>query len=86
MAKAASNCKAEGCTKAADGGKGYCGRHYRVWRHGGLPKARYKTCRAEGCRKPIAQRGRCDEHFARDYPGKRAGSGAAGEAAGGASA
>jgi hypothetical protein len=86
MAKASSGCKAEGCKKPVDGGKGYCTRHYRAWRRGGLPKPRYKTCRAEGCRKPIAGRGRCAEHFARDYPGKQAASATAQEPAGGASA
>jgi len=64
-------CKHSGCGRTADGGKGYCKRHYALWKRGGLPKSRYKTCRVEGCRKPIVTRGRCDEHAARDYPGKR---------------
>ena len=66
-----ATCKAEACSKTADGGKGYCRRHYAAWKRGGLPKARYKTCRAEGCKKRATGRGRCAEHFARDYPGKR---------------
>jgi hypothetical protein len=37
-----------------------------------MPKGRYDTCRAEGCKKRVAARGRCEEHFARDYPGKKA--------------
>jgi hypothetical protein len=65
------NCKHEGCSKQADGGKGYCRRHYALWKRGSLPKARYKTCRIEGCRKRMVRRGRCEEHFARDFPGKR---------------
>ena len=65
-------CKADGCSKPADGGKGYCRRHYAAWRRGGMPKGRYDTCRAEGCKKRVAARGRCEEHFARDYPGKKA--------------
>ncbi len=65
-------CKHASCEKPADGGKGYCARHYRAWRRGELPKARYKTCRVEGCRKPVVQRGRCDEHWRRDYAGKSA--------------
>jgi hypothetical protein len=65
-------CKREGCKRTADGGKGYCRRDYAAWRRGKLPKARYKTCHAEGCRKRVLSRGRCEEHFARDYPGKRA--------------
>jgi hypothetical protein len=73
-------CKLDGCAKPAEGGKGYCPRHYAAWKRGALPKARYKTCRVEGCRKRTAARGRCEEHFARDYPGKRTAQGA-GEAA-----
>jgi hypothetical protein len=71
MANAAASCKHEKCSRPADGGKGYCRRHYAAWKRGEMPKARYKTCRAEGCRKPIVRRGRCEEHAARDYPGKR---------------
>jgi hypothetical protein len=66
------DCKQEGCSKKATGGKGYCTRHYAAWKRGQLPKARYKTCRVEGCRKKQASRGRCEEHLARDFPGKRA--------------
>ena len=65
-------CRHEGCGKPVDGGKGYCRRHYAAWKRGALAKARYKTCRAEGCRKRVVARGRCEEHFTRDYPGKRA--------------
>ena len=71
MPKPSAGCKHAGCKRPADGGKGYCGRHYAAWKAGELPKRRYKTCRVEGCRKAIVARGRCDEHFARDYPGKR---------------
>jgi len=65
-----TTCKHPECSRPAGGGKGYCRRHYEAWKHGGLPKARYKTCRVEGCRKPLAARGRCEEHFVRDHPGK----------------
>ena len=71
MPKRSTSCKHEGCTQPADGGKGYCGRHYARWRRGALPKGRYKTCRVESCRMRVVARGRCEEHFARDYPGKR---------------
>ena len=64
-------CKHESCEKPVDGGKGYCARHYAAWKRGKLPKARYETCRVEGCRKPASARGRCTEHFGRDYPGKK---------------
>ena len=70
-------CKAEGCAKPADGGKGYCRRHYAAWKQGAMPKARFDSCRVEGCRKRVAARGRCEEHFARDYPGKKAAAAAA---------
>jgi hypothetical protein len=72
MATAAKECKLEKCKRPADGGKGYCARHYAGWKRGELPKARYKTCRVEGCRKRVTARGRCEEHFARDHPGKSA--------------
>jgi hypothetical protein len=72
MPNASATCKHEACSKPADGGKGYCRRHYALWKRGGLPKARYKICQVEGCRKRMVNRGRCEEHFARDFPGKRA--------------
>jgi hypothetical protein len=72
MPNPSATCKQEQCSKPATGGKGYCSRHYAAWKRGQLPKARYKTCRIEGCRKKMASRGRCEEHFARDFPGKRA--------------
>ena len=72
MPNASKDCKHEGCPKPASGGKGYCQRHYAAWKRGGMPKARYKICRAEGCRKRMIARGRCEEHFARDFPGRSA--------------
>lgn len=63
-------CRLEGCTQSATGGKGYCRRHYASWRRGNLPKARYRTCRAEACHKRVVARGRCAEHLTRDYPGR----------------
>ena len=80
MAKPTGACKHQGFKNPSDGGKGYCIRHYAAWKRGELPKARYKTCRVEGCRKPTASRGRCAEHFARDYPGKQAAVGGEGPA------
>lgn len=72
MPNSSNSCRQSGCSHSADGGKGYCGRHYQAWRRGKLAKARFKTCRVEGCHKAIASRGRCAEHFTRDYPGKSA--------------
>jgi hypothetical protein len=54
-------CKMDGCEKAAVG-KGYCARHYKQWRQGALPKARYKTCTHEACRKPRSIGSKCEEH------------------------
>jgi hypothetical protein len=64
MPDPSATCKHSACEKPADGGKGYCRRHYAAWKRGELPKGRYKTCR-------------CEEHFARDHPGKGAARGAA---------
>jgi hypothetical protein len=66
-----TTCKHTDCSRLAAGGKGYCSRHYEAWKRGRLPKARYKTCRVEGCRKRLVARGRCEEHFRRDHPGKK---------------
>jgi hypothetical protein len=63
-------CKLEGCEKAAVG-KEYCSSHYKQWRRGGLPKARYKICTAEACRKPRSLGSKCEEH------GRKAAAGAA---------
>jgi len=71
MPNPSASCRHEGCARPAKGGKGYCPRHYAAWKRGELPKARFKSCRVEGCRKRVVARGRCEEHFARDYPGKR---------------
>lgn len=54
-------CKLESCSGTVVG-KGYCARHYKKWRQGTLPKGRYKTCTAEGCRKPRAAGSKCEEH------------------------
>ena len=80
MPNQSSECKHESCTRPADGGKSYCARHYAQWKRGKLPKARYKTCRVESCRKRMVARGRCAEHAARDFPGKRSAKAASAEA------
>ena len=54
-------CKADSCEKEAVG-KGYCKRHYRWWKRGEMPKARYDTCVAEGCHGKVVQSMRCAEH------------------------
>ena len=65
-------CRVEGC-KHTYQAKGYCELHYKKWRHGELPKPRYKTCVAEGCRKKRTASGLCEEHQkAKDQQGAAA--------------
>jgi hypothetical protein len=55
-------CTQEGC-KRPYRAKGLCNVHYRLWRHGELPKSRYKICTKEGCHKRRALPGSlCEEH------------------------
>jgi hypothetical protein len=54
-------CKADSCEREVVG-KGYCRRHYRLWKQGEMPKARYDTCVAEGCHKRVVQSMRCSDH------------------------
>ena len=70
-------CKAEGCSREAVA-KNYCRKHYRLWKRGEMPKARYKICTAENCRKPRFKGSLCEQHWTVAH-GK-------GEAAGGAPA
>lgn len=57
----AKKCKKENC-KRAYRAKGYCGFHYREWRHGKLPHQRFKSCHAEDCHKPMTPNGMCAQH------------------------
>jgi len=56
------NCKAKDCTREVIA-KGYCRKHYRLWKLGEMPKARYKTCTFEKCRKKRYRGSLCEEHF-----------------------
>lgn len=56
-------CKAADCKHEAVA-KRYCRKHYRLWRAGEMPKARYKTCTFEKCRKKRFRLSLCEEHFA----------------------
>ena len=56
------NCKEKDCAREAVG-KGYCRKHFRLWRAGEMPKARYRICTFEKCRKPRAHGSLCDEHY-----------------------
>jgi hypothetical protein len=56
-------CREEGC-KVPYKAKGYCVKHYRLWRQHKLgKKQRYKVCGKEGCRKPMVRWGLCEEHY-----------------------
>src|SRR5262245_11693370 len=61
--RAQKKCREEGC-KHHYKAKGYCVKHYRLWRQHKLgKKQRYKICGKEGCRKPMVRWGLCEEHF-----------------------
>lgn len=56
-------CKAKDCSREAVG-KNYCRMHFRLWKAGEMPKARYKTCTFEKCRKQrFGTSSLCQEHF-----------------------
>src|SRR5262249_32450814 len=62
-AREAQRCREKDC-KHPYRAKGYCVKHYRLWRQGKVgKKQRYKICTKEACRKPRAHRGLCEEHF-----------------------
>jgi hypothetical protein len=55
-------CKAKDCAREVIG-KGYCRKHYRLWKAGEMPKARYKICTEEKCRKPRFRGSLCEAHY-----------------------
>ena len=55
-------CKAKDCEREVVA-KGYCRKHYRLWKAGEMPKARYKTCTFENCRKKRFRLSLCEEHY-----------------------
>jgi hypothetical protein len=57
-----ATCKASDCNRQVVA-KGYCRKHYRLWKRGEMPKPRYKICTEEKCRKPRAHGSLCEEHF-----------------------
>jgi hypothetical protein len=57
-----ATCKAADCNHEVIA-KGYCRKHYRLWKHGEMPKPRYKICTAEKCRKPRFRGSLCEEHW-----------------------
>jgi hypothetical protein len=60
-------CKASDCNNQIVA-KGYCRKHYRLWKKGEMPKPRYKTCTEEKCRKPRFHGSLCEEHFKATRP------------------
>ncbi len=44
--------------------KGYCFFHYKKWRRGELPHARYNTCSQAECLKKAVKHGLCETHAA----------------------
>ena len=73
------NCKASDCAHEAVA-KGYCRKHYRLWKAGEMPKSRYKICTTEKCRKPRYRGSLCEAHYTAAH-GKKAAAGAAPAAA-----
>jgi hypothetical protein len=69
------NCKANDCTREVIA-KGYCRKHYRLWKAGEMPKARYRICTEEKCRKPRFRGSQCETHYNAAH-GKAAAAGAA---------
>jgi len=67
-------CKANDCAREIIA-KGYCRKHYRLWKAGEMPKPRYKTCTFEKCHKQRFGGSLCEEHFkaARGAPAGAAG-------------
>jgi len=55
-------CKDNDCNREVIA-KGYCRKHYRLWKAGEMPKPRYKTCTEEKCRKPRFHSSLCEEHW-----------------------
>jgi len=55
-------CKAKDCEREAHA-KHYCRKHYRLWTQGEMPKARYKICTTEKCRKKRFRGSMCEEHY-----------------------
>jgi hypothetical protein len=62
----AITCKAADCDKAVKA-KGYCEKHFALWRKGKMGKPRHPSCNEAGCGKAPSRRGLCPEHFTKHY-------------------
>lgn len=63
------HCSVEGC-KRPYRAKSYCFFHFKKWRKGELPHARYKTCSKPDCRGKAGKAGLCEKHYAETYAKK----------------
>ena len=59
-------CQVKGC-KSEYRAKGYCDRHYRLWKKGDFGDMRYEECSKENCHKPMKQAGLCETHWTEKY-------------------
>lgn len=60
------SCSVTAC-KRAYRAKSYCFFHYKKWRQGDLPHARYRTCSKPECRTKVLRAGLCEKHFAEAF-------------------
>ncbi|MFA6034431.1 MAG: vegetative protein [Myxococcota bacterium] len=63
-------CKVEGCKRPYQA-KGYCVTHYKKWKAGEMPKARFRRCFETECKKKEFGRGLCEEHYYAKFGGKK---------------
>jgi len=63
-------CQVEGCKRPFKA-KGYCVTHYKKWKRGEMPHARFRWCFHEECKKREYARGLCEEHFAAKFGGEK---------------
>ena len=66
----AKKCKIEGC-KRPFRAKGYCVTHYKKWRRGEMPHARFRWCFTPECKNREFARGLCKDHYEKKYAGKK---------------
>lgn len=60
-------CTIDGCAKNADAPRGWCWRHYNLWRRHGDPEWSFvrMSCSIDGCPHDSRVRGMCDMHYRR---------------------
>jgi hypothetical protein len=60
--------------------KGYCDRHYKMWRKGTFGDRRFNTCSKEACHGATVGEGLCQTHLDEKRPSKAAAAAPAAEA------